>query len=137
MLKKEFERSKIDVKQASEDADVLIVYTAISMAAKCDNVVIVIEYIDVLVSMTGLAGCHKNICLQKPAKGRRVEELYSSRSSKFDKAIESILFLHAFSGCNTTSARFRLGKIKFFALIKKQPSLNDIVRICQTPNRNL
>ncbi|MEX5543952.1 hypothetical protein, partial [Pseudomonas poae] len=48
------------------------------------------------------------------------------------------LFLHAFSGCDTTSAFFRQGKIKFVKTLEKNPLLQEAVTIfnsdCATPD---
>ncbi|KMQ84206.1 hypothetical protein RF55_18200 [Lasius niger] len=59
MLKKKFEDSNFTVKQATEDADTLIVNTAISMSSSFDSVFIIGEDIDLLVLLTALARTFK------------------------------------------------------------------------------
>ena len=42
---------------------------------------------------------------------------------------ENILFLHAISGCDTTSSFFRQGKLKFVKLLEKDERLQEIVKV--------
>lgn len=46
----------------------------------------------------------------------------------------SILFLHAFSGCDTTSAIFNKGKVKCVKLYQKNKELHDIVESFNNPD---
>lgn len=47
--------------------------------------------------------------------------MYSSKSlSTFAKCQNHVLFLHAITGCDTTSAFYRRGKITVFKLFEKQ-----------------
>jgi hypothetical protein len=42
--------------------------------------------------------------------------------------------LHAFSGCDTTSALFNQGKMKFINVLRKNPDLNEIIQVFKNPN---
>ena len=42
---------------------------------------------------------------------------------------ENILFLHAISGCDTTSSFFRQGKLKFVKLLEKDERLQEIAKV--------
>ncbi|GBN80135.1 hypothetical protein AVEN_133764-1 [Araneus ventricosus] len=55
LLKKFLQKANVTVKQAVEDADVLIVETAISVRSQYGNIFVVGEDIDILVLLTGLA----------------------------------------------------------------------------------
>lgn len=107
LLKKEFQ-------QDGEDADTLIVQTAIQMSSIYDSVTIVGEDVDFLVLLTGLANGRDNIFVRKPGKGRTPETLYNPNclNSRYSKSFrDNILFLHAFRGCDTTAAALRKSKV--------------------------
>lgn len=93
--------------QAESDADKLIVDTAINLKTK--NVVIVSEDIDVLVILTALVDEDREIYFLKPSRGKVQQKIFSSKSleNSFPKCKEHILFLHAFTGCDTTSTFFK------------------------------
>lgn len=130
MLKKIFQESNFSVKQAAEDADTLIINTAIDMSSAHDSVVVVGEDIDLLVLLIGLARSLPNVYFRKPARGKIAQKLYSSQSFQYGEAIaDNILFLHAFSGCDITSALYNIGKNKFFSILEKNPHLNNTVQI--------
>ncbi|CAH2085000.1 unnamed protein product [Euphydryas editha] len=82
MLCRYFTTTGIKVEQAFEDADTLIVNTAIKEASSHDSVEIVGEDIDLLVLLAGLAPDKNNIFFRKPAKGNTPENLYSPHSFK-------------------------------------------------------
>lgn len=117
LLKTEFEDCGIQVNQAHEDADRLIVETAIAKAQKCDAVVLVGEDVDLLVLMTGLGQQYKNLFFLKPGRGGANDVCYSTASYKFNP--QYILISHAFSGCDATSAIFGHGKVKLCSVLEK------------------
>lgn len=129
MLKQKMEQAAIEVKQAEEDADVLIVNTAISLAATFKNVFVVGEDIDLLVLLTALSPPQSNIYLLKPGRGKTAERQYSTNSFKYKKASNNIIFLHAFSGCDTTSSLFNKGKMKLCSLVEKNAQLDAIIGV--------
>lgn len=52
-----------------------------------------------------------------------------------DKIItDNILFLHAFSGCDTTSSLFNQGKLKFLSILQKHQDLHDSIQVFQDSN---
>ena len=80
MLKTKFEEAHFQVKQATEDADTLIVTTALEMSSLYNSVYIVGEDIDLLVLLTALGHDYNNIYFRKPGKGKVSEKIYTSRS---------------------------------------------------------
>ncbi|GBM40533.1 hypothetical protein AVEN_76939-1 [Araneus ventricosus] len=70
LLKKFLQKANVTVKQAVEDADVLIVETAVSVKSQYDNIFVVGEGIDLLVLLTGLAPMKENLYFRKCGKGR-------------------------------------------------------------------
>lgn len=45
-----------------------------------------------------------------------------------------MVFLHAFSGCDTTSALFNQGKIKCTNVLRKNRDLNELVQVFKNQN---
>ncbi|XP_071574804.1 uncharacterized protein [Temnothorax nylanderi] len=126
MLKKKFQNAGHSVKQHEEDADTLIVSTALEMASDYESVVIVGEDIDLLIILTGIANeTQNNVYFMKPGKRKSAKCLYSSTSLQDPTLAEHILFYHAFTGCDTTSALFNQGKIKITLLLKKTDDLRE------------
>lgn len=98
----------------------LIVHTAIEEVERNENVVVVGQDIDLLVLLLGLTLLHKDIFLLKEGQGSVKKRLYSTRSltegDVVENCRESILFLHAISGCDTTSAFYGKGKVQSILL---------------------
>jgi hypothetical protein len=85
--------------------------------------------------LTAHAPSQSNIYFLKPGKGKAANLLYTTSSFKFDEHVrDNILFLHAFSGCDTTSAFFRQGKMKFLKLLNKNKQLGQLVSIFKDEN---
>ncbi len=123
------------VKQATEDADRLIVATAIEESTMAESVTIVGEDVDLLIILTALVGSRTNIYILKPGRGNTESKLYTPTSMKYGSVIkDNILFLHAFSGSDTTSAFFRQGKLKFIRLMEKHEELKDLVAVFKEPS---
>ncbi|GBN33892.1 hypothetical protein AVEN_170033-1 [Araneus ventricosus] len=127
LLKKFLQKANVTVKQAVEDADVLIVETAVSVKSQWQYYVVG-ENIDFLVLLTGLAPMKENLYFRKCEKGRTPDVLYSTTSFKH-KFSRMILFIHAFSGCDTTSALFSHGKTKFCSLLEKNRHLEEKIQV--------
>lgn len=98
MLSEKFRVNNFIVKQAIDDADVLIIETAIKKAV--NNITIVVgEDVDLLVILTARTPVSQEIFFLKPGKKNIERKLYSSQSFDLHHLIrEQILFLHAFSG---------------------------------------
>ena len=135
MLITRFTSQGFTVKQTHEDADTLIVNTAIEEASTTDSVTIVGEDVDLLVILTALAGSKHNIYFLKQGKGKTKNKLYTQASMKYGSDIkDNILFLHPFSGANTTSAFFKQGKLKFVSLLKNHEELQELVAVFKKPH---
>jgi hypothetical protein len=103
-------------KKAKENADVLIINTALDMAHNHDNVIIIGEDIDLLIILIGLCNS-PNVYFLKPGKGNISLKIYSPMSAVDRTVAKHILFLHAMRGCNTTSALYNQGKVKFLKIL--------------------
>lgn len=92
----EFRAADMQVRQAEDDADVLIVETALSIPS--GTAVIVANDTDIAVLIVGLTPPNREVFMLKMAKGGRKEDglsgiLYSSRSLDNDPFIrDNILF---------------------------------------------
>lgn len=123
MLLEKFEANNFHIKHAQDDADVLIIEAALEQACK-NTTVVVGEIIDLLVILIARTPIDKKIFFLKPGKGKDERKIYSSRNFDEHKSSKDlILFLHAFSGCNTTSALFNEGKTAALKLLKKRQDL--------------
>ena len=74
-LKKTFKDAHFRVEQATEDADTLIINTAINMSDLFTSVLVFGEYIDLLVILTALPKS-TNIYFQKPAREKIPQKMY-------------------------------------------------------------
>lgn len=112
-------------KQAEGDADTLIVNTAIEVAKSGELTAVVGDDIDLLVLLTALTPPETEIFFLKPGRGRIPTTLYSSHSLNNNAVLKDhILFLHAFSGCDSTSALFGKGKMSLSKIFKKEEERN-------------
>ncbi|XP_072153362.1 uncharacterized protein [Bemisia tabaci] len=121
--------SQIKVYQAEDDADTLIVNKAISVVRETNKqVAIVGEDIDLLVLMVALTPAPSDVPLLKPGKGKNAAQIFSANELQTSNANlkKSILFIHAVSGCDTTSAFRGKGKGTFIKLLEKCAEVSRI-----------
>lgn len=109
--------------QAEEDADYLIIDTAIKIASADKTVVVVGQDIDLLVLLTQLNVENKNIFFCKVGTSTIKDAYYSSDSFNHDSLGKYVAFLHSFTGCDTTSGFTGKGKS---TLIKSLMSITDL-----------
>lgn len=120
MLAKYFEVHYIRVKQSEDDDDVLIIETALEECRR-NRTVVVGEDVDLLVLLIAV---NKDIYFMKPGIGKVSQRIYSSQSCyQYESSEHHLLFLHAVSGCDTTSAFFSKGKITALKLLAKRQDL--------------
>lgn len=113
----------IQVLQAEEDADRLIITTAVTAASTYDRVVVVGEDIDLLIILTAISN-QRELFYNKCGRGKASDVMYSSiASSKSSLKPELFLFIHAFSGCDSTSCFFGLGKKQMMSIVEKNPDV--------------
>ena len=116
-----FEEIGAEVIKASEDADIIIVNTAINKSAEYKAVKIVGEDTDLLVLLTQYCGNISNVYLEKRVKKKQsktvYKTVYSPENFSYPKLKKIIAFLHAFAGCDTTSAFYLKGKEKIFKVM--------------------
>src|ERR1700761_1131584 len=102
MLKAKLEEDSVQVLEANEDADVLIVCTALTQLDTVEHVIVVSEDVDMLVILYGVPNASSNVFLYKPERSGKEQSYYSRSSYLYDS--QYLLFSHAFTGCDTTSS---------------------------------
>ena len=97
------------------------------------TVVIVGKDIDLLVIFSELAENINNIYFCKENKGSTPNQYFNSNSFQYPFLRNRIKFLHAFSGCDTTSCFYRIGKNKLIDTINHE-QLSDLSAIFYEKN---
>ena len=117
-LEGELRSNSVNTRLAKDDADVLIVRTAIEVNENfpSSQVVVIGQDADLLTLLVALTPRNYNITMKKEAQGSVSERLYSSRDIQISQILKEpknyILLAHAFSGCDTTSCFYGMGKSK-------------------------
>ncbi|KAK6183990.1 hypothetical protein SNE40_006544 [Patella caerulea] len=123
------------VAQASADADTMIVNSALN-ASKQREVVLMAEDTDILVMIVyHFEPAMHDIKLCKFPKKQKDGLLYSIRSlfDCLDPITKNhILFVHAWSGCDTTSATFGQGKLGVLNLLRRDEDLVQCAKVFQS-----
>lgn len=121
---KKLAENNIEWSQAESDADRLIVQSALD--SSFHDVVVVAEDIDVLVILMALAPDHKEIFFLKPVKNNVLQRVYSTKTMliKYPNITKNhLFFIHAFTGCDTTSAFYNKGKNNFIKIFNNDQKL--------------
>ena len=128
-LRDALEEAQFATKQAEEDADTMIVNTAIEVANKKHLTVIIREDTDLLVILTQMAYPLNlnNIYYNIPGKNTSKEKIYTINSFK-PESKHLIAFLHAFCRCDTTSGFYQIGKNKIVSVIENDPNLQQLAK---------
>ena len=123
-LIKKLRDSGITVHQSKGDADALIISTALNVPCEY-NVIVVGTDVDLLVLMIQMGRSHHNLYFFKPGHGKVTNKTYNITEIvlKLGDMCRYILFLHAITGCDTTSAIYRQGKKKAFRVLKNSVHL--------------
>ena len=136
LLTSHLEAAGCEVHHASADADRLIVLTALDVADTCAAYVLVGEDTDLLILLTVLSDPEKDIKLLMPGRKGHPDKVYSSAAlrSALGGMVDSLLFVHAATGCDTTSAVYRKGKRVPFRKLQAQPALCTAVQVFNDPH---
>ena len=131
LLMKHLAACGIIVHQAIGDADTTIVKQAIQVAVSGTVSVIVGQDTDLIVLMIALTTDAVDVYMLIPGCKDRIDRIYSSRKllEALGEMKRHILFIHAVTGCDTTSAPYRLGKVAPFNKLKTNFELQKRVAI--------
>lgn len=130
ILRTYFEDLGITVHQAPRDADFLITLTAVELSVSAKHVTVVSEDTDVMVLLIHHSK-NKNICMLRPGKAAKADKIskISDIQDKLGHLTKQILFLHAISGCDTTSFLFNKSKNISLSLLQKDNDLCQNVEV--------
>ena len=97
---------------ASADADMLSIVMALDVVDTCAAYVLVEEYTYLLILLTVLSDPDKYINMLIPGRKCHPYKVYKSAAlmSALGGIVDSMLFVHAATGCKTTSAGYLKGK---------------------------
>ena len=111
------EEAGIPVKHAGEegDADVIIVHKTRQLAREYKEVCVQAEDTDILILLLYHLEENTNIYM---ATRKHTINIHSLQQTLGKEMCKSLLFVHAMSGCDTTSALFGMGKLKTFNILK-------------------
>lgn len=120
------QKQSFTVIQAVEDADVLIVHTALNLAQQSEKKIIVVGTdVDLAALIIDLSPDDKHIAMWKPKILKTPDVIYeANKNTKFKNIL---LFAHAFTGCDTVSSIFNKGKHSLLNLIQKDSTLKSEV----------
>lgn len=135
ILKGKLEDNGVKTLQAESDADVLIVDTAVKMS-ETTTVGIVGEDVDLIVLLMAKSYAHKDIIFIKPGRGKIRHSYFSSQELQ-EQGFKDVLFLHAFTGCDTTSSVFRKSKVAFAKLYLKSPDIKKAAAVFSDPSSTI
>lgn len=136
MLSRYLQDNNVQVAIAPEDADTLIVNTAIKVNRSMEgHVAVVGNDTDLLVLLVALNKYErKTIFLYKIVPGK-TKDLYSTADQ--DEFKEFILFAHAFAGCDTTSSMYMKGKRSLLTLLQKNQDLQNLAKVFYDPQSEI
>lgn len=130
LLGSEMEKHSMQVKYSTDDADYDIVMTA-CQSALSTLVVVVGEDTDLLILLLHHLDpdVHDTVYMKTNTKMINVSTLQGNLEEDLRK---SILFIHAASGCDTTSRPYGIGKV---SAMSKYPDLVQSTKVFLMPNR--
>ena len=106
----------IDVQQARSDADSMIISSALNVSDK--PTVVVGTDTDLLVALIARAPKDSQMYMLRPSSNNTTVVDIKSLQSAVGECKDSLLFLHAVTGCDTTSALYNQGKKKAYKFWK-------------------
>lgn len=134
MLIEKMMEASIETNVATGDADTTIVRCGLDKAV-LHTTVIVGEDVDLIVLLIGLAPPSTNIFFMKPGRQKTETKLFSVKKLQQLSFAKTILLLHSFSGCDTTSAIHGKSKVGMVKIFKAKPDLTqDISAVFTDPS---
>lgn len=115
-----FQERGHSVVHAEGDADTLIVKEALNISQE-KPVTVVADDTDILILL--LYHSSKNIVMQSATRSDKVRDIQAMQRSIGEEACKTLLFVHALTGCDTTSALFGKSKSSAFKSITKSKKL--------------
>lgn len=129
LLSEKLAAADFKVQIAPGDADTYIVNAALKLSDNSKKGIIVGEDTDLLVIMIALANLNNECFMLMPASKDKPQRVFSSQQLQraLGDVANHILFLHAVTGCDTTSSLFKKGKKQAFRLLQSNEELREKV----------
>lgn len=128
-LKQHLSDINIATHQAEADADFAIASFAVEFAKQGEPVVVAAEDSDILVLLTYLCSPEiKKLWFLCPRSKSAVYDIVVERK-RLSVVSDLLLVLHAFTGCDTTSAFYKRGKLKAFKLLQSNEGLRSNLQV--------
>ena len=130
-----FQDSGVAVKEAVSDADTLIVSTALHHATEGHPVVVIGNDTDLLVMLVARAPSNCNIFQVNPGHSKAPQKVFDvpAIQKTLGHLKNNLLFLHAVTGSDTTSAPYQQGKRKGYKVLKSNDHLAQTVTVFNMP----
>ena len=122
----------IDVQQARSDADSMIISSALNVSDK--PTVVVGTDTDLLVALIARAPKDSQMYMLRPSSNNTTVFDIKSLQSAMGECKDSLLFLHAVTGCDTTSALYNQGKRKHINFERTYRSCKRCVYLQYAPS---
>ncbi|GBM56650.1 hypothetical protein AVEN_168886-1 [Araneus ventricosus] len=135
ILMNKFYSVNIICKKANEDAECLIVNSALVLAPSHPSVIVVGGDINLFFILTGIC-IFDSVYFLKPGKGKIAQNIFSPHTALEKTIACNILFIHSVIGYDTASALFNYGKMKFARILKNNPDLLKVIGIFKNPDVN-
>ena len=120
------------VKVSTSDADTMIVSSALECARKGQAAIVVAEVTDVfLMLLYHWEDSLADIFIKNEGKHNRPGQMFSMKEANTSIPVviqKYILFIHAWSGCDTTSATFGHGKLHLMKMLKESPEVQTCAK---------
>ncbi|KAE8745769.1 hypothetical protein FOCC_FOCC007485 [Frankliniella occidentalis] len=137
LLKQHLRAAGFNVKQADADADVMIAEEALLKDDASRTVRVVAKDTDIVAVLVARCANNSKITVKSPGAGvSRVYNIGAIRHHLGEVMVECVLLAHAFTGCDTTSAIHRKGKVKLWDALKKHEELRKAAIAFNNPNAN-
>ncbi|GBM81066.1 hypothetical protein AVEN_100534-1 [Araneus ventricosus] len=136
LLRQKMTSKGIETRVAKGDADTYIVRCGLEKAISHPTVAIIGEDVDLIMILIALAPAESDTYFMKPGKGKVEAKIFSTRKLQKELSFsQTILLIHTFSGCDTTSAIYRKSKASTVNLFKNQLSqMKNIAVIFYNPS---
>ncbi|KAJ8868384.1 hypothetical protein PR048_029900 [Dryococelus australis] len=134
LFSRHFETAGIEVRSSEGDADTLIVKRALGLASVGNNVTVVAFDTDIAVMLLARTTDYMELRVLSPGTNTKCDKVYNVREiqEKIGESEDSVLFCHAVTGCDTTSAFLGKGKKTAWKILKR-PDMRNVTKLFNSP----
>ncbi|KAK3924189.1 RNA 3'-terminal phosphate cyclase [Frankliniella fusca] len=135
LLREHLHAAGVDAKQADADADTMIAEEAL-LGAAAQSVTVVTKDTDIVAILIARGSDLSEITVKSPGAGSAADRIFAIGSirKQLGEMADCVLAAHAFTGCDTTSAIFRKGKLKAWDILKQNEDRRGAARTFNDPH---